>query len=300
MIVSMNQTNMKNPTFTKTDFSFSPGGNVYEWKEAETRFTVPKSGKYVIAITASAKNGKQNSTGDDDDLRVVINGYEFGKHENHEEKMSWHGFGTSFENSVELWYDEIPILGVTEIHLLPSQSLEKYLYTNYSLSIFLIPSKNDYLILRTFILSSDFNKEKNKSNTCAIDALWNESLEITGGDAKLASNLLVYIVYQGLAHSVFDENEAEINERIDALPNSIFDEDSDNKDKLQHFFGNINLFLRFGSGLTFSIGTGKEIIDYFGSTGFSIDDIHANLKGMQFAYLYMKNKSLNPSDVLYE
>lgn len=81
--------------FSKTSFPKAPGGDRYEWKEVETIFEVPKDGRYAIAITASAKNGKQNGTGDDDDLRVAINGYDFGKYEVHDETVSWKGFGAS-------------------------------------------------------------------------------------------------------------------------------------------------------------------------------------------------------------
>lgn len=81
--------------FQKSKFSKAPGGDRYEWKKAETRFAVPKDGIYIIAITASARNGKRNGTGDDDDLRITLDGYEFGKREIHEKKTSWHGFGTS-------------------------------------------------------------------------------------------------------------------------------------------------------------------------------------------------------------
>jgi len=86
---------MKESIFIKENYKSAPGGNLYKWNEAETKFIIPKNGKYVISITASAQSGKQNETEDDDDLRVSINGYEFGKPETHEEKISWHGFGTS-------------------------------------------------------------------------------------------------------------------------------------------------------------------------------------------------------------
>lgn len=86
---------MKNIIFEKNSFPTPPGGDVYEWKEAKTKFKIPNNSKYVIAITASCKSGKQNITGDDDDLRVIINDYEFGKNKIHEEKKSYQGFGTS-------------------------------------------------------------------------------------------------------------------------------------------------------------------------------------------------------------
>ncbi len=93
------------PLFKKNDFPEPPDGDRYKWEEVKTSFEVKKAGKYVIAITASAKNAKQNrstaigseaqSRRDDDDLRVAIDGYEFGKYEVHDEKVSWKGFGTS-------------------------------------------------------------------------------------------------------------------------------------------------------------------------------------------------------------
>ncbi len=86
---------MNNIVFEKSSFPFAPDGNLYEWKDIETTITVPNNGKYAIAITASAKNGQQNKTGDDDDLRVSINDYEYGKDEKHAEKVSYQGFGTS-------------------------------------------------------------------------------------------------------------------------------------------------------------------------------------------------------------
>lgn len=85
---------MKN-IFKKSDFPKTPGGNIYEWQEAETGFEVHEDGMYVVAITASAKSAEQNRGGDDDDLRMAIDDYELGKYEVHEEKISWKGFGTS-------------------------------------------------------------------------------------------------------------------------------------------------------------------------------------------------------------
>lgn len=81
--------------FSKVDFPIAIGGNIYSWKEADTDFEVKNNGKYIVAITATAKNAKQNNSHDDDDLRVVIDDYEFGKYEVHDEKISWKGFGTS-------------------------------------------------------------------------------------------------------------------------------------------------------------------------------------------------------------
>ena len=81
--------------FSRTSFPISPGGNIYHWQEVDTEFQVPSNGKYVIGITASAKNAKQNNSTDDDDLRLILNGHEFGKFELHDEKISWKGFGTA-------------------------------------------------------------------------------------------------------------------------------------------------------------------------------------------------------------
>jgi hypothetical protein len=89
------QKSMNKPVFEKLIFPFATGGNLYEWETAETTITVPKNGKYFIAITASAKNSEQNGTGDDDDLKISINDYEYGKKESHAEKISYQGFGTS-------------------------------------------------------------------------------------------------------------------------------------------------------------------------------------------------------------
>lgn len=79
----------------KTDFLKAPGGDRYEWKSAETKFRVAQNGKYIIEITASAKNAAQNRSTDDDDLRIALDHYYFGKYEVHEEKISWKGFGTA-------------------------------------------------------------------------------------------------------------------------------------------------------------------------------------------------------------
>lgn len=85
---------MKN-IFSKNFLSKAPGGDCYEWKEVETLFTISKRGFFVIKIDASAKNARQNRSTDDDDLRVALDGFEFGKYERHEEMVSWKGFGTS-------------------------------------------------------------------------------------------------------------------------------------------------------------------------------------------------------------
>jgi hypothetical protein len=81
--------------FEKSAFPTAPGGNLYEWKGAETSFAIPKTGLFVIKIEASAKNAKQNNSNDDDDLRIALDGFSFGKYEKHDEKISWKGFGTS-------------------------------------------------------------------------------------------------------------------------------------------------------------------------------------------------------------
>ena len=451
---------MKDTIFSKTDFPSPPGGNIYEWKEAETRFTVPKSGKYVIAITASAKNGKQNSTDDDDDLRVAINGYEFGKSEIHEEKVSWHGFGTSaafnganlmgaektvyffielnteteklfnlnenreqilqffadntpsiksvevfevegdyfeiepkelsliktdtkgipfasivflgtrprtvriyancksatqkgssdgdnvkvilngeiiknekaptsnkyknfyfsgdldkgetqyldfveadlqgFESAIELWYDETPILGTIEISLFPEDDLGSYI-VNAALTPFRLPLQMYFEEIRDFILSLEFSKIKSESNTQAIDELWKKAMEIDAYDEILATNLLVYGVYYGGGKIPYETDE-ERNKRVNAIPNSIYDNDeNDNRDKLQHFFGSANSFLRYGRSLTLTAGEIKEFMDKMvKGSKYDPGDIKANIKGVEFG-LHLKSmpdQNILPSNIL--
>lgn len=81
--------------FRKISFPKALGGDRYEWKEVETIFTIPADGLFVIKIEASAKSAKQNHSKDDDDLRIALDGFDFGKYEHHEEMVSWKGFGTS-------------------------------------------------------------------------------------------------------------------------------------------------------------------------------------------------------------
>ena len=81
--------------FSKTVFPKAPGGDRYEWKDSETIINISQSGLFTIKIDASAKNAKQNSSKDDDDLRVVLDDFDFGKYERHQETISWKGFGTS-------------------------------------------------------------------------------------------------------------------------------------------------------------------------------------------------------------
>ncbi len=81
--------------FSKINFPIALGGNIYHLSGADTFFDVADNGKYVICVTASAKNAKQNLSTDDDDLRLALDGYEFGKYEIHEEQTSWKGFGTA-------------------------------------------------------------------------------------------------------------------------------------------------------------------------------------------------------------
>ena len=65
----------------KSDINLSgPGGDNYQWNDVNTSFIVTKSVWHVIKITAKAFSEKQNSSTDDDDLRVEINGYRFGKY----------------------------------------------------------------------------------------------------------------------------------------------------------------------------------------------------------------------------
>ena len=81
--------------FRKDAFPTAPGGNIYHWQEADTAFDVSEDGYYIVAIIASAKNAAQKKSTDDDDLRAAIDDYEFGKHEAHQAKISWRGFGTA-------------------------------------------------------------------------------------------------------------------------------------------------------------------------------------------------------------
>jgi hypothetical protein len=76
-------------------FPTATGGNIYSWTDATTTFETATDGIYIIAVTASAKNAAQNKTTDDDDLRMSLDGYQFGKYEIHKEKVSWKGFGTA-------------------------------------------------------------------------------------------------------------------------------------------------------------------------------------------------------------
>lgn len=81
--------------FSKTSFPKVPGGNLYEWKEAKTAFHIDERGLFAIKIDASAKNAQQNRSKDDDDLRMALDGFDFGKYEHNQEMVSWKGFGTS-------------------------------------------------------------------------------------------------------------------------------------------------------------------------------------------------------------
>jgi hypothetical protein len=81
--------------FSKSSFPKAPGGDRYNWEDAQTVFKVSKVGLFVIKVIAAAKNAKQNHATDDDDLRVALDGFHFGKYRRHKEKISWKGFGAS-------------------------------------------------------------------------------------------------------------------------------------------------------------------------------------------------------------
>lgn len=81
--------------FSKTFSIKTPGGDGYEWKKAEMAFHISKNGLFAIKIDASAKNAQQNGSKNDDDLRIALDGFDFGKYERHQEMVSWKGFGTS-------------------------------------------------------------------------------------------------------------------------------------------------------------------------------------------------------------
>jgi len=125
--------------FSNSNFPSAPGGNIYQWHDAETAFDLSQDGKYIIVITASAKDAAQNNGQDDDDLRVVIDGYEFGKQEVHRDKVSWKGFGVAAswdgaslqggsktvyffmplaagQHTIQFWADETPT--INEIRVL--------------------------------------------------------------------------------------------------------------------------------------------------------------------------------------
>lgn len=81
--------------FSKEFSLKAPGGDGYEWKEVETAFSVSERAVFAIKIEACAKNAQQNRSKDDDDLRVALDGFDFGKYERHQEMISWKGFGAS-------------------------------------------------------------------------------------------------------------------------------------------------------------------------------------------------------------
>lgn len=81
--------------YSKLFFPEAPGGDRYEWKAAETNFQIENTGFFVVKIEASVHNAKQNNSTDDDDLRIAINGFSLGKYQQHDEQISWKGFGTS-------------------------------------------------------------------------------------------------------------------------------------------------------------------------------------------------------------
>lgn len=134
--------------FQKKNFPTSPGGDRYEWTEAETTFSVPKKAKILIEVTASARNASQNHASDDDDLRIALDGYEFGKYEIHDEKISWKGFGTASswdgaslkgmsktiyffvelqngDHTIQFYADETPTLSEINVYQLDSSGLFK-------------------------------------------------------------------------------------------------------------------------------------------------------------------------------
>jgi hypothetical protein len=101
----------------------------------------------TIKIRASAKNAKQNNSSDDDDLRVALDGFDFGKYEKHDEKTSWKGFGTSAswngvslkggtktvyffgelqkgKHTLQFFADETPILKSIEVETIESNGFE--------------------------------------------------------------------------------------------------------------------------------------------------------------------------------
>ena len=51
----------------------------------ETTFLISTKSLFAIKIVASAKNAQQNRSKDDDDLRVALDGFDFGKYEHHQD-----------------------------------------------------------------------------------------------------------------------------------------------------------------------------------------------------------------------
>ena len=78
--------------FTKNYNLVAPDGDNYKWMEAETSLLCVEKGWHLIKITASAKNAKQKNSTDDDDLRMVLNGYELGKYEIPQGQEHYKGF----------------------------------------------------------------------------------------------------------------------------------------------------------------------------------------------------------------
>jgi len=78
--------------FTKNYNLTAPGGDNYELKEARTSLLCVEKGWHLIKVTASAKNAKQKNSTDDDDLRMVLNGYELGKYEIPQGQEHYKGF----------------------------------------------------------------------------------------------------------------------------------------------------------------------------------------------------------------
>jgi len=78
--------------FTKNYNLTASGGDNYELKEAQTSLLCVEKGWHLIKVTASTRNAKQKNSTDDDDLRMVLNGYELGKYEIPQGQEHYKGF----------------------------------------------------------------------------------------------------------------------------------------------------------------------------------------------------------------
>ena len=79
--------------FTKNYNLTAIGGDNYELKETRTSLLLcVEKDWHLIKVTASAKNAKQKNSTDDDDLRMVLNGYELGKYEIPQGQEHYKGF----------------------------------------------------------------------------------------------------------------------------------------------------------------------------------------------------------------
>lgn len=149
--------------------------------------------------------------------------------------------------------------------------------------------------VRELILSPDYDSLRTFANDReTLDALYQYALYTSHGDEESATFAMLVAVFEhrtipmkmGVEIPLSFENEEAFTRRVERLPRHIYNDSTDDRDKLQHFFSSAYIKRTLGmSWLVNLLGEVVEILEEKLVTGGANDrrDIVANRDGVRFA-----------------